>query len=80
MGITTNKNMLPGDTLKPSETSGLIIGFAAATTRGCNEEDAVLIAELMHNFLSGKIDDTTANCIRKGIVSGWEGISEIGRK
>lgn len=80
IGITTNKNMLPGDTLKPSETSGLRIGFAAATTRGCNEEDAVLIAELIHNFLSGKIDNTTANCIRKGIVSGWEDISEVGRK
>ena len=80
IGITTNKNMLPGDTLKPSETSGLRIGFAAATTRGCDKEEAVLIAELIHNFLSGKIDDMTANYIRKGIVSGWEDISEIGRK
>ena len=77
IGITTNKNMLPGDTLKPSETSGLRIGFAAATTRGCNEEDAVLIAELIHNFLSDKIDDTTANYIRKGIVSGWKDTSEL---
>ena len=77
IGITTNKNMLPGDTLKPSETSGLRIGFAAATTRGCNREETVLIAELIHNFLSGKIDDTTANYIRKGIVSGWKDISEL---
>ena len=80
IGITTNKNMLPDDTLKPSETSGLRIGFAAATTRGCNEEDAVLIAELIHNFLSGKIDDMTANYIRKGVVSGWKDILEVGRK
>ena len=34
-GITTNKNMMPGDVFKPSETSGLRIGFAALTTRGC---------------------------------------------
>lgn len=80
IGITTNKNMLPNDTLKPSETSGLRIGFAAATTRGCDLSQAVLIAELIHNFLSGKIDDTTANYIRKGIVSGWKDISELGRK
>lgn len=80
IGITTNKNMLPNDTLKPSETSGLRIGFAAATTRGCDLSQAVLIAELIHNFLSGKIDDTTANCIRKGIVSGWKDISELGRR
>lgn len=79
IGITTNKNMSPNDTLKPSETSGLRIGFAAATTRGCDLSQAVLIAELIHNFLSGKIDDTTANCIRKGIVSGWKDISELGR-
>lgn len=78
IGITTNKNMLPNDTLKPSETSGLRIGFAAATTRGCDLSQAVLIAELIHNFLSGKIDDTTANYIRKGIVSGWKDISELG--
>lgn len=78
IGITTNKNMLPNDTLKPSETSGLRIGFAAATTRGCDLTQAVLIAELIHNFLSGKIDDTAANCIRKGIVSGWKDISELG--
>lgn len=80
IGITTNKNMLPNDTLKPSETSGLRIGFAAATTRGCDLSQAVLIAELIHNFLSGKIDDMTANYIRKGIVSGWKDISELGGK
>lgn len=80
IGITTNENMLPNDTLKPSETSGLRIGFAAATTRGCDLSQAVLIAELIHNFLSGKIDDTTANYIRKGIVSDWKDISELGRR
>ncbi|MCR5505811.1 MAG: serine hydroxymethyltransferase, partial [Bacilli bacterium] len=30
--ITTNKNMIPGDTLSPNKTSGLRIGFAAVTT------------------------------------------------
>ena len=77
IGITTNKNMLPNDTLKPSETSGLRIGFAAATTRGCDKEEAVLIAELIHNLLSGKINNMTANYIRRGIVSGWEDISNL---
>ena len=40
IGITVNKNMIHGDTLKPAYTSGLRIGFAAATTRGCCENDA----------------------------------------
>ena len=32
--ITVNKNMVPGDKRKPSETSGIRIGTAAMTTRG----------------------------------------------
>ena len=32
--ITVNKNMVPGDKHKPSETSGIRIGTAAMTTRG----------------------------------------------
>ena len=38
INVTTNKNMIPNDTLSPKETSGLRIGFAAVTTRGCNKE------------------------------------------
>lgn len=75
--ITTNKNMLPGDTLKPSETSGLRIGLAAATTRGCTLIQASVITELIHNYLSGKIDKITADFIRKGIVSEWKDISNL---
>ena len=52
--------MLPNDTLKPSETSGLRIGFAAATTRGCRLGQAILIASLIHAYLSGSIDQKTA--------------------
>ncbi len=33
IGITTNKNMIPNDTLSPGKTSGLRLGFAAVTTR-----------------------------------------------
>ena len=53
--ITANKNMIPGDTLSPKETSGLRIGFAAVTTRGCTKEDAKKIAELIHKYLSNVI-------------------------
>ena len=37
--ITLNKNMVPGDTRSPKETSGVRIGTAPMTTRGYNEED-----------------------------------------
>lgn len=77
IGITTNKNMLPGDRLKPSETSGLRIGFAAATTRGCRLDQAISIASLIHAYLSGSIDQETAFYCKEGIVDEWKNISNL---
>lgn len=55
IGITTNKNMLPNDSFKPTETSGLRIGFAALTTRNCNKSQAIHIADIIHQFLNGTL-------------------------
>lgn len=77
INITTNKNMIPGDTLKPNKTSGLRIGFAAVTTRGCTKEDAKHIARLIHDFLSEKIDEKTANKEVQEIVKKWKLIEKI---
>ena len=77
INITTNKNMIPGDTLKPNKTSGLRIGFAAVTTRGCTKEDAKHIARLIHDFLSEKIDEKTANKEVQEIVKKWKLIERI---
>ena len=77
INITTNKNMIPGDTLKPNKTSGLRIGFAAVTTRGCTEEDARHIARLIHGFLSGKLDEASARKEVKEMVSHWKLIEKI---
>lgn len=77
IGITTNKNMLPNDTLKPSETSGLRIGFAAATTRGCRLGQAISIASLIHAYLSGSIDQETAFYCKEGIIDEWKDISNL---
>ena len=77
IGITTNKNMLPNDILKPSETSGLRIGFAAATTRGCRLGQAISIASLIHAYLSGSIDQETAFYCKEGIIDEWKDISNL---
>lgn len=77
IGITTNKNMIPGDTLKPNKTSGLRIGFAAATTRGCTKEDAVVIADLIFKYLSNKIDTDKAKEKVSKIVRNWKLIQDI---
>ena len=42
--ITLNKNAIPGDPQKPSVTSGVRIGTAAATTRGLGENEMKQIA------------------------------------
>lgn len=55
INITTNKNMLPGDTLKPNKTSGLRIGLAAVTTRGITKSQIISLADIIYNYLNGKL-------------------------
>ena len=77
INITTNKNMIPNDKLSPKETSGLRIGFAAVTTRGCKEEDAKTIATLIHKYLKNEISQSDAKVEVKKLVSNWLVIEEI---
>lgn len=77
INITTNKNMLPNDTLKPNKTSGLRIGFAAVTTRGCVEKDAKKVAKLIHDYLSNSISQDEAKEKVAELVKGWKLIQQI---
>ena len=47
VGITANKNMVPGDPRKPTETSGVRLGTPAVTTRGFKEDDMRLVGRLI---------------------------------
>ncbi|MBP3215237.1 MAG: serine hydroxymethyltransferase [Clostridium sp.] len=47
VGITANKNMVPGDPRKPSETSGVRLGTPAVTTRGFKEAEMREVGELI---------------------------------
>ena len=47
VGITANKNTIPGDPESPFVTSGLRLGTPAATTRGLKEEDFDQVAEVI---------------------------------
>lgn len=77
IGITTNKNMIPNDTLKPNKTSGLRIGFAAITTRGCNKTQAEEIAILIHSYLKKDIGLHQAKDKVALLVNSWKKIEEI---
>ena len=80
VGITANKNMIHNDALTPGLTSGLRIGFAAATTRGCNEEDAIEIARLIDSILKEKDEDFDVSPYKrkvKEIVSRWKNVMDL---
>ena len=77
IGITTNKNMIPNDTLPPSKTSGLRIGFAAVTTRGCTKEQAEQIAVIIHSYLNKSLDKEKAQSMVKELTSSWKQIQDI---
>lgn len=71
MHITTNKNAIPGDTQKPTVTSGLRIGTPAVTTRGFREAEMETIAEYIalavNDFENSKqrvADEVVALCER----------------
>lgn len=75
--ITANKNMIPNDTLSPKETSGLRIGFAAVTTRGCSVDDAKEIAVLIDGYLSQKLTKEAALSKVSRIVMNWKKSEEL---
>ncbi|MCI1245558.1 MAG: serine hydroxymethyltransferase [Bacilli bacterium] len=78
VGVTTNKNMIHGDTLKPAEASGVRIGFAAVTTRGCTKEQAVEIADLIDGVLKDEPLDVAYYSLRvKAIASTWKDVAEL---
>ena len=77
IGITCNKNMIHGDTLKPNLTSGVRIGFAAATSRGCSKDDAKEIARLIYGILSGKLSIEEGKDAVGRIVSAWKDVMRL---
>lgn len=52
--IYTNKNMIPFDTRKPMDPSGIRLGTAALTTRGLKEKDMEIIADVIIDTLKNK--------------------------
>ncbi len=67
VGITVNRNMIPGDPEKPYVTSGIRIGTPAVTTRGFREAEVEMVAELIDRSLSQLDDEATQRQVREEV-------------
>ncbi|RQG94906.1 serine hydroxymethyltransferase [Natrarchaeobius chitinivorans] len=61
VGITVNKNTVPGEERSPFVTSGIRVGTPALTTRGIDESTIEEIAHLMVDRLDNPDDETLAD-------------------
>lgn len=57
VGISTNRNTIPGDTRSALQASGIRIGTAAITTRGFGGEESVQVADLIARVLRAPEDE-----------------------
>lgn len=67
--ITVNKNAIPNDPEKPFVTSGIRIGSAAMTTRGFNEADARVLANLVSDVLANPEDEANLAKVREQVTA-----------
>lgn len=66
IGITLNKNTIPGEIRSPFVTSGVRIGTAAVTTRGFTEDDMERIASIIDLACFGDLEDVKKE-LRKAV-------------
>lgn len=57
VGITVNKNTIPGERRSPFVTSGIRVGSAAVTTRGFSEQECERVGELIGDVVVGHGND-----------------------
>lgn len=67
-GITVNKNMIPYDTRKPLDPSGIRIGTPALTTRGMKEDEMRRVGQWILSILRAPDDTSLAAKIKSEIA------------
>jgi glycine hydroxymethyltransferase len=68
IGITANKNAIPGDPQKPWITSGIRLGTPACTTRGFTEKEfqelGVILAKVIQNIRDPKVLEEAKQAVK----------------
>jgi len=67
VGITVNKNTIPGETRSPMQASGIRVGSPAITTRGFTQRDAERVAGWVADVLLNPEDEAIADQVRDGV-------------
>jgi glycine hydroxymethyltransferase len=67
-GIVVNKNMIPWDERKPTQTSGLRLGTPALSTRGLQPADMKVVAGLIDQVLRAQGDAKTVEAARAQVL------------
>jgi len=67
VNISVNKNMIPYDTRKPLDPSGIRLGTPAMTTRGLKEADMDTVAQLFDEALQSREDEAKLMAIRSRV-------------
>ena len=68
MNISTNKNMIPYDTRKPLDPSGIRLGTPAMTTRGLKETEMETVAEFIDEALQNKDNESKLKELRARVT------------
>lgn len=67
IGISTNKNMIPFDTRKPLDPSGIRLWTPAITTRWFNTKDCEILAQIITKALKNHGDTTLLQDLKKNV-------------
>jgi glycine hydroxymethyltransferase len=68
VGITVNKNTIPGEKRSPFVTSGIRVGAAAMTTRGFGEAEAERIGELIGETVTHLEDEAALASVKAEVA------------
>lgn len=68
VGITANKNTIPGETRSPFVTSGLRVGSAAVTTRGFSAQECRRVGELIGEVVFHVDDEAALDGVRAEVA------------
>lgn len=66
-GLSTNKNMIPYDTRKPLDPSGIRLGTPAVTTRGMKEPEMIQIAKWINQAIDNLHNDKVLSKIKSKV-------------